>query len=867
MLSQLMPNSTPNNPDLFTTAGAETDQIDVKISQRIIHLFSEGLYSSPNKAVEELVSNSFDAGAENVHIILSADLRDSDATIVVIDDGEGMDIDGLKQHWIIGKSTRRRGAGSSSRRKPIGKFGIGKLSTYVLATKLTHICKSGDTYYAATMDYSNLEGSDSDASQEVFNEQRIQIPLRTLTEEQAREVVQRWIDGEKGGYRALRLFGADASDSWTVAVMSGLKPMGKKISLGRLKWVLRTAMPQRSDFRLFLDGDPVTPPELDEPLAKFVIGKDVMIQKSKPCPKRLIEREDTNELPDSIHRYGLYDDDGLLGRITGYIEIFKDQLDTGKPKFELSNGFFVYVHGRRVNVDDPGFGIERNLLRHGTFSRFRMVAHIDSLDDKLRSSRESFQQGDLYEGVQNFLRAGFNLARNKLVEYDRTQTPAARISASISSAPGSMTRKPLLALARMVAESKATPFYLRFPSGLSAKAQAEFLETLKQQSEEAEGLLRSTELSALDSKDGLAIFDVLQGTLLINSSHPFVAAFQEYFTDARKSLPLEMLAMSEVLMEAHLYHMGLDESVIRDVIGRRDELLRQFVRTSARRTAGMIALALTEARDDENKLEEEMRAAFEAMGFANVIRIGGSGTPDGTAEAHLAATEKGTIQRYKVGLEAKSGGKVSAHRLDVSGIARHMKDYDCDHHLVIGNSFATSTGEDCASVQEINTYRENTKREKCEKTITLMHIDDLARLIRIASAKRVGGLSRLRDLFRNCVTPEKSKEWVDNLAAETPENWPYIEILETIWHLAEEEPNEAVEYAAVITELRHRSPPVRMNKSNLIECCKAMQVMARNVVFARDNTVEIDRRPDLILEDIRAAVGEYPEEERRTIHI
>ncbi len=122
--------STPHNSEPFTTAGNETDQIDVKISLRIIQLFSEGLYSSPNKAVEELVSNSFDAGAESVHIILSPDLRDPDATIVVIDDGEGMNADGLKKHWIIGETTRRSVTGSS-RRKPIGQFGIGKLSTYV----------------------------------------------------------------------------------------------------------------------------------------------------------------------------------------------------------------------------------------------------------------------------------------------------------------------------------------------------------------------------------------------------------------------------------------------------------------------------------------------------------------------------------------------------------------------------------------------------------------------------------------------------------------------------------------------------------------------------------------------------------------
>lgn len=216
----------------------------------------------------------------------------------------------------------------------------------------------------------------------------------------------------------------------------------------------------------------------------------------------------------------------MLGRITGYIEVFENELDKGKPKFEQSSGFFVYVRGRRVNVDDPGFGIERNLLRHGTFSRFRMVVHIDSLDNALRSSRESFQQGELYEGVQNFLHACFNFARNRLVEHDRSQSPGALISARISSAPGSLTRKPLLSLAQLVAENKATPFYFRFPSGL--EAQTEYLATLKKRSEEAGGLLRSTEITTLDSQEGLAVFDVYEGKLLINSSHPFVPLFRSF---------------------------------------------------------------------------------------------------------------------------------------------------------------------------------------------------------------------------------------------------------------------------------------------------------------------------------------------------
>src|SRR5439155_13192638 len=102
--------------------------LDVRISYRIIEWFSEGLYSSPNKAVEELVSNSWDAGAENTHVMLAADLSQRDGQIVVIDDGIGMDETGLQEHWLLGTSMKRiEGAATPKGRKPIGKFGIGKL--------------------------------------------------------------------------------------------------------------------------------------------------------------------------------------------------------------------------------------------------------------------------------------------------------------------------------------------------------------------------------------------------------------------------------------------------------------------------------------------------------------------------------------------------------------------------------------------------------------------------------------------------------------------------------------------------------------------------------------------------------------------
>src|SRR5438132_11906701 len=170
---------------IFATAGSETDKIDVRLSYRIVRLFSEGLYASPNKAIEELVANAFDAGARRVAVFLPADFHDQGATIAVLDDGEGMDAGGLKRHWLIGKSNKRDLAKLPLGRQQIGKFGIGKLATYVLANRLTHISKRGGKYYSTSMNFTTV---DERGDEEVEPKNPIKISLRGLTEDQAKQV-------------------------------------------------------------------------------------------------------------------------------------------------------------------------------------------------------------------------------------------------------------------------------------------------------------------------------------------------------------------------------------------------------------------------------------------------------------------------------------------------------------------------------------------------------------------------------------------------------------------------------------------------------------------------------------------------------
>lgn len=84
--------------------GNKIGHIDVSISYKIIELFSAGLYSSPNKAFEELVCNSYDAFAQHVAVYVPQDISVDGAYIWVCDDGESMNSEELKGLWRIGES-------------------------------------------------------------------------------------------------------------------------------------------------------------------------------------------------------------------------------------------------------------------------------------------------------------------------------------------------------------------------------------------------------------------------------------------------------------------------------------------------------------------------------------------------------------------------------------------------------------------------------------------------------------------------------------------------------------------------------------------------------------------------------------------
>src|SRR4051812_17711451 len=117
------------------TVGKEAaSKIPVELSAQFLKHFSEQLYSSPQKAFEELISNGWDAGADCVDIRISEDLKDPNATLCVLDNGASMDETGLRELWHIAFSPnpshpvpRRRGVSRSSRTLGAGCGGRGSV--------------------------------------------------------------------------------------------------------------------------------------------------------------------------------------------------------------------------------------------------------------------------------------------------------------------------------------------------------------------------------------------------------------------------------------------------------------------------------------------------------------------------------------------------------------------------------------------------------------------------------------------------------------------------------------------------------------------------------------------------------------------
>jgi len=107
--------------ETLTSLGDAPRPIEVTLSNELVGLLSNQMYQSPLKAIEELVVNAYDADADECRVSVP-DARTEEQFVAVYDDGIGMDYEGLRNLWQIGRSNKRtEEIAKLMKRKQIGK--------------------------------------------------------------------------------------------------------------------------------------------------------------------------------------------------------------------------------------------------------------------------------------------------------------------------------------------------------------------------------------------------------------------------------------------------------------------------------------------------------------------------------------------------------------------------------------------------------------------------------------------------------------------------------------------------------------------------------------------------------------------------
>ena len=135
----------------------EVSHLTITVDKSHILTLGERLYEQSIELIRELVNNAYDADATRVDVTVSG------KEIVVADNGEGMDMEGLKQYFNVGSDEKLLHPISPRfGRDRIGQFGIGKFASLAAASRFEITTQKGD--FAARVVFDRvrwLEAGDS----------------------------------------------------------------------------------------------------------------------------------------------------------------------------------------------------------------------------------------------------------------------------------------------------------------------------------------------------------------------------------------------------------------------------------------------------------------------------------------------------------------------------------------------------------------------------------------------------------------------------------------------------------------------------------------------------------------------------------
>lgn len=716
--------------------GEEVETVPVTISYGIIPLFSDGLYRSPNKAIEELVSNSYDANSTEVRILLPEKTNGQEFPIDplwVIDNGDGMDREGFHKLWRVAESDKAKSP-NTGRRPPIGQFGIGKLAAYVLARNFICLSKVNGKYLLIEMNYGNVEASDKFA-----HDNLIELPLRNITKNEAKHFLDNIKNRDPDAWQLL--FGDDVrNNSWTVVRMSDYKDLYKNLREGQLRWVLSTGLPLKSRFTIYLNN--------------------IEVISSKKSLKEIKKIKISKRLQG-------------IGKVDGEAIIYEKELSGGKSAildWGRSNGFFIRVRGRVINMEDSLFGISQP--NHAAWSRFFLDVRADGLREYLLSSREGVRSCSEVIEFRKFLKDTFDECRNAYEKWNEKSNINIDLANLLSDDANVELVDQLIRSVRSTIRANQDSFYIKNPQNIDEDDRSEWLEDYR--SSIAESPISNTKFQKGGSSAPLLNYDPESKVLIINKEHPFI---DKITNGGKHPNSAKLFALSELLLEGQLEELGIDTVTIDSIARHRDRTLR-LAAGEGPLTIHQALRQLNVANEDPTAVERATGMAFQVLGFKYERKGGNASGADGILDAYLGRHEK-ELGNYRLVYDAKqsSQNRISADKIDFPSLQGFGDRESANYGFFIASSYE---GEGDAN-SKLNTKHENYKTNPKALPICLLKIEHLERLIYLHCQYGVT-LSRLRKLFRESSNVSRMDGLIDELnnELETEDPIPLGELLKEL---------------------------------------------------------------------------------------
>lgn len=803
------------------------DSISIDISFRIIRQFSLQLYDNPRRAIEELVCNSYDANATECHISTPESVEDS---LQVLDNGHSMDMEGLEWLWKVAASRKEEQLGedrTKDGRQQIGKFGVGKLASFALGSRLTYVATKEGTTRVVSVHQERLKDDDG-KSEETFD-------VYEFPADEAKDRIGQYFETVPDPWE-------EGWTSWTLALVSHIpeEKTGNSLRPWHLKNMIQTAIPTSTDFTAFLNQEEidsrephgekeyevdVTEEELIESIEEQILSywaqrKDV---DRSEVDSELYEIE-TTTFPDPKNT-----DEELagikvpnLGNVAGKGRLFDRPLTTSKRKERgfKDNGFRVRVRGKLVNKDDELFGLDA--LSFSTWAQFLGEFEMPGLDDVIRVQRDDVKDTVKVDIAQLVLKKTFDDVRS----YHRNmgEDDDGGVVTSGSSSSGKTIQR-------------------SFSERLQDRSRYYAYDAVGGLVDESGG--EEINLDSIDIKtkplnptDRAVQFEVDENLIVINEEHPLfdTLRMQDNFTEHIEDAFKEILA-ARLLIHGYLRQNGADkqalaasrqifDSVLRSAAGKlgADELDYQLGELDDASTVGGTRF--------ENAIED----IFQNIGLS-AVQEGGPDTHDGVIKIPQVG------ENFRISIEAKgSKGIIANGDVGLDDVNRHRSEEDCHHSVLIAREFKTDgIGEKKSAL--IRNMDPDINDEWVEQ-ISFFTTEAMEVFLRLHN-KQPFSYSETIDILTNDCLPEGVTDYVIQVWESKPDDQLTRDILEAAHEFLETDPTNPPSIGALTADPRLRG----IEREKITSRLESLSVLTDSVSMD-DDEVFIDASTDAILQEI-----------------